>query len=128
MNMTMTKKRGTVKVANGKYRPNGQFHYIYANDPIYNEDGKLMGVTNPRDLTHIHTYGGEAPFFESLSKGKLLATRCDNPDCEFKGTVYIPYRIHCPDCLARNNEHDLTELAKHLTEHKIGRASCRERV
>lgn len=104
--------RGTVKIVNGRYRPSGHFHYIDANTPIYDETGKLWGVTNPRDITHIHTYGGEAPFFEALKDGKLLGTKCDNPNCEYVGTTYMPFRIHCPDCLARNAVVDLTEIAK----------------
>ena len=74
--------RGTVKVENGRYRVSGNFHYIYPNDPIRNEAGELVGVTNPADMTHIHTYGGEAPFFENLSKQKLLGTKCANPKCD----------------------------------------------
>ncbi len=106
------KKRGTVNVIKGRYKPNGKFHFISPNTPIRNEEGKLMGVTNPRDITHIHAYGGEAIFFESLSKGKLMASRCDNPDCETTGSVYIPFRIHCPDCLNKNTAFDLTDIAK----------------
>ncbi|MFH1435704.1 MAG: hypothetical protein ABIJ56_08320 [Pseudomonadota bacterium] len=71
-----------------------------------------MGVTNPRDMTFIHTYGGEAVFFENLGKGKIHGTRCDNPGCEFKGTLYVPFRIHCPDCLARCTVLDLTDLCR----------------
>ena len=105
---------GQVYVSNGKYRLKGDFHHLTPNIPIRNaEDGwKLMGVTNPRSMTYIHTYGGEAPFFEALSKGKLLGTRCDNDACEFKGTVYQPFRIHCPDCLGRNTVIDMTATAK----------------
>lgn len=104
--------RGTVKVENGRYRVNGNFHYIYANDPIRDADGKLVGVTNPADMTHIHTYGGEAPFFENLSKQKLLGTKCANPKCDAHDSIFIPYRIHCPDCLMRCEQVDLTELAR----------------
>ncbi|SVA08825.1 uncharacterized protein METZ01_LOCUS61679 [marine metagenome] len=71
-----------------------------------------MGVTNPRDLTHVHMYGGEAPFFEGLSQGKLLGTRCDNSDCEANGSIFIPFRIHCPDCLVKNNIVDMTDTAR----------------
>ncbi len=110
--MSCCEDRGTVKVVNGKWKPSGKFHFINPNTPIYDEKGDLVGVTNPRDIVHIHTYGGEAPFFESLKDGKLLATRCDNKNCEYKGTVYIPFRIHCPDCLDRNTIIDLTEKAK----------------
>jgi uncharacterized OB-fold protein len=105
---------GTVKVKNGKYRFHGDFHGVSPNMPIRNEDEawRLMGITNPRALTHIHMYGGEAVFFENLSKRKILGTRCDNPDCEFKGTVYLPFRIFCPDCLNRNTVIDLTEVCR----------------
>jgi len=105
---------GTVSVKNGKYKIKGDFHVISPNMPIRNEDDgwRLMGVTNPRAMTHIHMYGGEAIFFESLSKGKIFGTRCDNPDCDFKGTQYIPFRIHCPDCLMKNSIVDFTDLCK----------------
>ena len=105
---------GTVTVKNGKYHPQGDFHHITPNVPIRDQDNDwhLLGVTNPRDMTYIHSYGGEAIFFENLGKGKIHATRCDNPDCEFKGTVYLPFRIHCPDCLARNTVIDLTDICK----------------
>ncbi|HDZ23463.1 MAG TPA: hypothetical protein ENH70_02865 [Desulfobacteraceae bacterium] len=105
---------GTVTVKNGKYRPSGDFHHITPNVPIRDEDQawRLVGVTNPRDMTYIHTYGGEAVFFENLGKGKIHGTRCDNPDCEFKGTIYLPFRIHCPDCLGKNTVIDLTDVCK----------------
>ncbi len=102
-------ERGTVKVVNGRFKLNGHFHFINPNTPICDEEGVLMGVTNPRDIIHIHMYGGEAPFFEGLKDGKLLGTKCANPDCEFPGTVYLPFRIHCADCLQKNEIVDLTE-------------------
>ncbi|NQV16866.1 hypothetical protein HQ531_15485 [bacterium] len=107
-----TENRGTVKVENGRYRVTGNFHYIYPNEAIRDADGNLIGVTNPRDVTHIHSYGGEAPFFENLSKGKLLGTKCANPKCDAHESIFIPYRIHCPDCLMRCEQIDLTELAQ----------------
>lgn len=109
--MNNQNNRGTVKVVNGRYRPNGKFHIAYPNTPIYDENDKLMGVTNPRDLTHIHAYGGEAIFFESLKDGKLLGTQCNNPDCEHSGNIAIPFKIHCPDCLGKNTVIDLTKKA-----------------
>lgn len=101
-------------VKNGKYRLIGDFHQVSPNRAIRNEDEayRLMGVTNPRALTHIHMYGGEAVFFENLSRGKLLGTRCDNPGCEFRGTVYLPFRIFCPDCLKKNTVVDLTQVCR----------------
>ena len=110
--MADLKDRGTVKVADGRFQFKGKFHYIYPNTPIRDGNGKLKGVTNPRDMTYVHMYGGEAPFFESLKDGKLLGTRCDNPDCEHTGMVHVPFKIHCPDCLKRNTIIDITEIAK----------------
>jgi hypothetical protein len=105
---------GQVKVKNGKYKIKGDFHHLTANTPIRNEDEgwRLMGVTNPRSVTHIHMYGGESLFFEGLGQGKLYGTRCDNPDCEFPGTIFLPFRIHCPDCLTKNTVVDLTEICR----------------
>ena len=104
----------TVSVKNNKYKVKGDFHHLTPNTPIRDLDdkGRLLGVTNPRDMTYIHSYGGEAIFFESLSKGKLMATRCDNPKCESKGTIYQPFRIFCMECLAKNTAIDMTDLAK----------------
>ncbi len=31
-------------------------------------------------------------------------------DCEFNGTIYLPFRIHCPDCLSKNTIIDLTDV------------------
>jgi len=105
---------GTVSVKNNKYKIKGDFHHITPNMPIRNADEgwKLMGVTNPREMIYVHSYGGEAPFFESLSQGKLMATRCDNAKCDLKGTIYQPFRIHCIDCLERCSIIDMTDLAK----------------
>jgi uncharacterized OB-fold protein len=107
-------KIGLLKVKNNRYKIKGNFHHLTPNMPIRNADDgwKLMGVTNPRDMTYIHAYGGEAPFFEALSQGKLLATRCDNKDCDCKGSIYQPFRIHCPDCLSKNTIIDMTDIAK----------------
>lgn len=110
--MKIDKDRGQVRVEGDRYRFQGAFHFAYPNSPIRDETGKLMGITNPRDLTHVHMYGGEAPFFESLKDGKLLGTRCDNPDCECTGTVNVPFKIHCPDCLGRNTIVDITDIAR----------------
>lgn len=105
---------GQVYAKNKQYKIKGDFHHLTPNQPIRDADDgwKLLGVTNPRDMTYIHSYGGEAVFFESLGKGKLLATRCDNRDCEGHGTVYQPFRIHCMDCLRKCTVFDMTDLAK----------------
>ena len=106
-------EKGFVDVINGRYKPKGVFHIPEANSPIFNKDtGKLAGITNPRDMTYMHSYGGEAPFFEGLGKGKLMASRCDNDKCDSKGSIYQPFRIYCPDCLRKNTIIDMTDLAK----------------
>jgi uncharacterized OB-fold protein len=109
---------GLVHVKNNKYRIKGDFHHLTQNEPIRDVDNdlKLLGVTNPRSMTYMHSYGGEAPFFEGLGLGKLLGTRCDNDACETKGSIYQPFRIHCPDCLGRNTVIDMTDIAKKSAE------------
>jgi uncharacterized OB-fold protein len=90
----------------------GEFHTIEPNQPIRNEAGKLCGVTNPRRLVHTHSYGSEHEFFDGVAQGRLLGTRCDNADCEVGyQSVFVPFRIHCPDCLQRTTTVDLTEVA-----------------
>ena len=71
-------------------------------------------LEKPRSPTHIHTYGGETPFFKGLTEGKLLATRCVNKNCDPSGKagyLHLPPRVYCPDCLERMEWEDITELA-----------------
>lgn len=105
---------GQVHVKGNRYRLKGSFHHLSPKLPIRNGDEgwRLMGVTSPRDMTYVHAYGGEAIFFESLGKGRLLATRCGQEGCGLQGRIFLPFRIHCPDCLAKNNVVDITECAK----------------
>ena len=105
---------GQVYSKNQQYKIKGDFHHLTPNQPLRDADDgwKLLGVTNPRDLTYIHSYGGEAVFFESLGKGKLMATRCDNSECEGHGTIYQPFRTYCMDCLRKCTVIDMTDLAK----------------
>jgi len=109
--MSMT---GQVHVKKGQYKIKGDFHHLEFGEPIRlaDDNWRLIGITNPRQLTHMHSYGGESHFFENLSKGKLMATRCDNKKCETKGSIYQPFRIHCPDCLGKNTVIDMTDIAK----------------
>jgi uncharacterized OB-fold protein len=110
-------EKGFVDIVNKRYKVRGKFHIIEKNQPIFNKDtGKLAGVTNPRDMTYIHSYGGEAIFFDSLGKGKLMASRCDNDKCETKGSIYEPFRIFCPDCLRKNTVVDITEKAQNTAK------------
>lgn len=102
---------GIVSVNNGKYCFEGNFHIINPNRPIFNEHGLLVGVTNPRQIVHVHSYGGEAEFFEGLHNGKLYATQCENLACDGFGTVYQPFRTYCPDCLEKNTVINLTPNA-----------------
>ncbi len=110
-------EKGFVDIINGRYKPRGVFHIPEANQPIFNkETNKLAGITNPRDMTYIHSYGGEAPFFESLGKGRLMATRCENEKCESKGSIFMPFRIYCPDCLRQATVIDMTDIAKNTAK------------
>lgn len=61
------------------------------------EDDVALVVNFPRSLVHRHTYGKLSPFFRGLKKGKLMATRCVNPECEEK-RLWLPPRADCPDC------------------------------
>ncbi len=54
-------------------------------------------IKNPKTWHHSHSYGGWGQFFTGLTKGKLLATRCPNPECEEK-SLWLPPRCECPDC------------------------------
>jgi len=101
-----------VDVVENRYRLRGEFHSIEPNQPIRNEAGRLCGVTNPRRLVHTHSYGGEYEFFSGIAEGRLIGTRCDNADCEVGyESVFMPFRIYCPDCLQRTTSVDLTEVA-----------------
>ena len=46
---------------------------------VLNQDPLV--IKNKKDWHHIHSYGGWGRFFKGLRQGKLLATRCSNPDC-----------------------------------------------
>lgn len=110
--MTTHTTRGTVRVAGHAYKPAGHFHFPAAQTPIRDERGELAGITNPREIIHIHSFGGEAVFFESLGRGRLPGSRCDNPLCAAHASIFLPFRIHCPDCLARCAVIDLTSIAQ----------------
>ena len=56
-----------------------------------------MVIEFPRSLTHRHTYGKLSTFFKALAKGKLLATRCVNTECD-ENRLWLPPRADCPDC------------------------------
>ena len=56
-----------------------------------------MVIENPKTWSHYHTYGGWGKFFKGLQQGKLLATRCSNPNCSEK-RLLLPPRADCMDC------------------------------
>jgi uncharacterized OB-fold protein len=54
-----------------------------------------------KEGTHYHTYGLLTPYFEGLTQGRLMATRCVNKDCPVSrghGEMWLPPRNDCPDC------------------------------
>ena len=51
--------------------------------------------------THYHTYGLLTPYFEGLTEGRLMGTRCVNLKCPVsngRGELWLPPRADCPDC------------------------------
>ena len=51
--------------------------------------------------THYHTYGLLTPYFQGLTVGKLMATKCENTGCPIsrgQGELWLPPRADCPDC------------------------------
>ena len=62
---------------------------------IINEDPLV--IENKKTWSHYHSYGGWGKFFQGLTQGKLLATKCVNPDCE-ENRMWLPPRCECPDC------------------------------
>ena len=73
--------------------------YIGTPLKLYDTDPAWV-IQWPRSITHRHTYGQLTPFFKGLTQGKLMASRCTNPDCPEKST-WLPPRADCPDCYAR---------------------------
>ena len=54
-----------------------------------------------KEGTHYHTYGLLTPYFEGLTQGRLMATKCTNKDCPIShgtGELWLPPRADCPDC------------------------------
>jgi uncharacterized OB-fold protein len=57
-----------------------------------------------KEGTHFHTYGQLTPYFQGLTEGKLMGTKCVNPKCPIskgKGELWVPPRMDCPDCHAK---------------------------
>jgi hypothetical protein len=64
----------------------------------------------PYDITYIHSYGQDSPFFAALTNKRLLGTKC--PSC---GAAYATPKLACMTCGA---ETDWVELPKE------GRVHC----
>ena len=67
-------------------------------------------VKNLKNWHHIHSYGGWGRFFKGLREGKLLATRCTNPDCTEK-RLFLPPRCDCVDCWHRTEWVEAPQVA-----------------
>ena len=52
-------------------------------------------IDSPYSIHYIHSYAEDSPFFLALAEGRLLGSRCTNPDCGF---VYATPRGHCMVC------------------------------
>ena len=82
-----------------KYEGPASTRYVGAPHELY-DDQKAWVVRWPRTLEHHHTYGLLTPFFKGITEGRLMATRCTNPECT-ENSTWLPPRSDCPDCYAR---------------------------
>jgi uncharacterized protein len=64
-------------------------------------------IEKPRAPIHIHTYGGETPFFIGLTEGRLMATSCKTKGCDGAKGFWLPPRVYCPDCLEKMEWHEV---------------------
>ena len=70
----------------------------------FKREGDVWVVQLPRfgpEGTHYHTLGLLTPYFEGLTKGKLLGTYCENKKCPTshgESELWLPPRADCPDC------------------------------
>lgn len=67
------------------------------------QQGNAWVVHVPRfgeEGEHLHTYGLLTPYFQGLTEGRLLATKCTNRKCPVKmdEPLWLPPRADCPDC------------------------------
>lgn len=100
-----------VRVQDSRYTGwEGYFVDIMQCAPIFDEHGHLTGVTKTRGVTHLRSYGLEAPFFEALAKGKLMATQCTFEQCPSHGKLYLPWMSACPECLHETKPVDVTSM------------------
>ncbi len=90
---------GQVYSKKNRYRLKGDFHHITPNTPIRDADAdwRLIGVTNPRDMTYIHSYGGRRFSSSRLARGNCWPPAATTPSvnrpvvstCRFASIVRI---------------------------------------
>lgn len=77
-----------------------------------------MVIEKPRAPIHVHTYGGETPFFKGLTQGKLMATKCNTKGCiTNNGEAMLPPRVYCPDCLEKMEWVELKNVKAEIYTH-----------
>ena len=52
-------------------------------------------IRYPYSIEYIHSYAQDSPFFLGLAHGKLMGSKCSNPECAF---VFATPRGHCMYC------------------------------
>ncbi|MDC4227333.1 MAG: zinc ribbon domain-containing protein [Candidatus Manganitrophus sp.] len=68
------------------------------------DEGTILYKTDPiimkwhYEIDYIHSYAQDSPFFDGLSKGKLLGSACKK--CK---TKYATPRAHCMECGAKTD-------------------------
>jgi uncharacterized protein len=72
---------------------------IYSLDPIV--------MKYHYEVDYIHSYAQDSPFFEGLTKKKLLGSKC--PAC---GSTYATPRGHCMDCGSKTEWMELPHEGK----------------
>jgi len=101
----------SVCVEGGRYTGwEGFFWDVMQCGPIFDEHGNLTGVTKTRGVTHLRSYGTEAPFFAGLPKGRIVASRCVFGECPSHGKIYLPFAGACPGCLHVAEPVDVTAM------------------
>jgi uncharacterized protein len=94
------------------------FNQLDVEKTIVRKHDPFMVIEKPRSPVHIHTYGGETPFFKGLSEGKLLGSKCTNGKCDAsKDDAFLPPRVYCPDCLEKMEWVDVANQSAKIYTH-----------
>ncbi len=72
---------------------------------LFNTDPLIL--KSPYEINYIHSYAQDTPFFEGLSKGKLLGSECKS--CKYK---YATPRGHCMYCRKKTTWFELPKTGK----------------